>query len=179
MDNIPTVTKLLGLLDKPALLKWANRIGLEGIKLEDYYVKSKAKGNSYHDQVEQMIKLNKEIEDPVLRENYHSFFDGTEIVESEKNITGQYWRGRYDVKFIRDGKTYLCDFKSNAKRVYLENKLQLVAYSEIENVDAIGIVSLPDFKYHPVEINDRTPYTGILRALSHIYKCKNDISYPL
>ena len=176
MNETPTVTKLLSLLDKPALLKWANKIGLNGVKLEDYYKKSKAKGNSYHNQVEDMIKLNKEIEDPTLRKNYHLFFEGSEILDSEKNITGKYWRGRYDVKFKRNGVTYLCDFKSNAKMVYLENKLQLIAYSEIENVDQIGIISLPDFKYYPVTINDKTPYVGILRALSHIYKCKSVIN---
>jgi hypothetical protein len=175
MNNIPSVTKLLSLLDKPALLKWANRIGLEGIALEDYYQKSKSKGLSYHNQVEQMIKLNKEIEDPDLRKNYHSFFDGSEIIDSEKNISGEYWKGRYDVKFKRNGVVYLCDFKSNAKWVYLENKLQLVAYSEIEKVDEIGIISLPDFKYYPVRIKDRKPYIGILRALSHIFTCKQQI----
>lgn len=175
MNKIPTVTQLLQLLDKPALLKWANRIGLDGIPLDEYQSKSKAKGNSYHEQVEQMIKLNKEIEDPILRGNYHKFFDDAEIIESEKNITGEHWRGRFDVKFKRNGMTYLCDFKSNANRVYLENKLQLIAYSEIEKVDAIGIISLPDFKYLPVMIKDRKPYTGILRALSHIYQCKEQI----
>jgi hypothetical protein len=67
---------------------------------------------------------------------------------------------------------YLCDFKSNASGVYLENKLQLVAYSEIDKVDEIGIISLPDFAFHQVRIKDRKPYVGILKALSHIYKCK-------
>jgi hypothetical protein len=175
MNNTPTVTSLLNLLDKPALIKWANRIGLEGIKLEDYYEKSKSKGNSYHSQVEQMIKLNKEIEDPFLRKNFHEFFDGSEILDSEKAVKCEYWQGRFDIKFIRNGITYLCDFKSNAKRVYLENKLQLIAYSEIEKVDSIGVISLPDFKYHPVIIRDRKPYLGILRALSHIYKCKSEL----
>ena len=176
MNKTPTVTKLLALLDKPALLKWANKIGLEGTKLDDYQKRSKAKGNSYHNQVEQMIKHNKEIEDPFLRENYHLFFDGSEILECEKNVTGEHWRGRYDIKFKRNGVTYLCDFKSNAKRVYLENKLQLIAYSEIEKVDEIGIISLPDFKYYPVIVKDRKPYVGILKALSHIYKCKDVIN---
>jgi len=175
MNKIPSITKLLQLLDKPALLKWANKIGLEGTRLDEYQSKSKAKGNSYHNQVEAMIKHNKEIEDPFLRENYHKFFDGSEILESEKTVKGDYWQGRFDIKFKRNGMTYLCDFKSNAKRVYLENKLQLVAYSELEKVDAIGIISLPDFNYYPVEIKNRKPYVGILRALSHIYQCKQEI----
>lgn len=173
MSNIPTVSNLLSLLDKPALIKWANKIGLEGVSLEEHNKQSKAKGNSYHDQVEQMIRFNKEIEDPILRQNYHIFFDGSTIMESEKNVSCEYWKGRYDIKFSRNGVIYLCDFKSNAKSVYLENKLQLVAYSEIENVDEIGIISLPDFTFHHVKIKDREPYVGILRALSHIYKCKS------
>jgi len=168
----PTVTKLLNLLDKPPLMKWANKIGLQGITLDEQYKKSKAKGNSYHNQVEAMIKLNEGIEDPFMRENFHLFFNDSEILESEKDVSCEYWKGRYDVKFKRNGLTYLCDFKTNAKRVYLENKLQLVAYSEIDKVDEIGIISLPDFKYFPVKIKDRKPYTGILRALSHIFQCK-------
>lgn len=175
MKKIPSISNLLQLLDKPALLKWANKIGLEGTRLDEYQSKSKANGNSYHNQVEDMIKHNKEIEDPYLRQQYHLFFDSSEILESEKIVKGEHWQGRFDIKFKRNGVTYLCDFKSNAKRVYLENKLQLVAYSELEKVDAIGIISLPDFKYYPVQIKNRKPYVGILRALSHIYQCKLEI----
>ena len=175
MNNAPSVTQLLSLLDKPALLNWANKIGLEGISLEDHNNRSKAVGRSFHEQVEQMIKLNKEIEDPTLRANYHKFFEGAEIVESEKSVSCEHWKGRYDVKFTRNGTTYLCDYKSNAKGVYFENKLQLIAYSEIESVDELGIISLPDFNYYPVRIKERKPYVGILLALSHIYKCKSQI----
>lgn len=175
MNNVPSVTQLLSLLDKPALLKWANKIGLEGISLDEHRAKSKSVGISFHEQVEAKIKHGTEIKDPVLRSNYDNFFKGSTIFESEKVVSCKHWQGRFDVKFSRNGLTYLCDFKSNAKGVYLENKLQLVAYSEIEQVDEIGIISLPDFKYFQVRIKDRKPYIGILLALSHIYKCKNQI----
>ncbi len=176
MDNTPTVTKLLKLLDKPPLMKWANRIGLQGITLDDYYKQSKAKGNSYHNQVEDAIKLNKEIEDPYLRARFHLFFEDREILDSEKDVSCEHWRGRYDIKFKHKNETWLCDFKTNAKGIYLENKLQLVAYSEIEkDVNRIAIVSLPDFIVMPVVMHDRKPYVGILRALSHIFKCKSEI----
>ncbi len=171
----PTVTQLLKLLDKPPLMKWANKIGLEGIKLEDYYEIAKAKGNDYHDQVENAIKHGEVITDKKLRDNFEAFFSDVIPLESEKDVSCEHWRGRYDIKFERGGETYLCDFKSNAKRVYLENKLQLVAYSEIEQVDRLGIISLPDFKFYPVDIVDRKPYTGILKALSHIHKCRTEV----
>jgi ATP-dependent exoDNAse (exonuclease V) beta subunit len=173
--NQPSVTQLLSLLDKPALLNWANKIGLEGVSLEEHRAKSKSVGRLFHEQVEAKIKTGKEIEDPELRKNYDSFFSGATILESEKVVSCEHWQGRFDVKFSRNGMTYLCDFKSNANGVYLENKLQLVAYSEIEQVDEIGIISLPDFKYFQVRIKDRKPYVGILRALNHIHKCKIQI----
>jgi histidinol phosphatase-like PHP family hydrolase len=175
MSNVPSVTQILNLLDKPALLKWANKIGLEGVSLDEHRSRSKSVGRSFHEQVENRIKHGTEIDDPVLKANFDKFFSGSEITECEKIVSCEHWQGRLDVKFSRNGVTYLCDFKSNASGVYLENKLQLVAYSEIEKVDEIGIISLPDFRYFQVRIKDRKPYVGILRALSHIHKCKNQI----
>jgi hypothetical protein len=88
--NQPSVTQLLSLLDKPALLKWANKIGLEGISLEEHNRKSKAVGNSMHKQVEDKIRLGKEIEDETLRKNFDYFFSGSEIIESEKVIENEH-----------------------------------------------------------------------------------------
>ena len=48
----PSVTELIGMLDKPGLLNWANKIGLDGIKLEDYRKKSMINGTSLHKQIE-------------------------------------------------------------------------------------------------------------------------------
>lgn len=175
MNKIPTVTKLLKLLDKPALINWANRIGLQGVSLDAHREKSKAKGNNWHDEIEKAIKTGKEIDDPDMRAKFHWFFDGVEFLECEKDVMCDKWKGRLDVKFKKGNTTYLCDFKSNAKGVYLENKLQLVAYSEIEKADKLGVISIPDFKFHSVDIPDRRPYVDILNALSTIYKCKQEI----
>lgn len=176
MQATPTVTKLLGLLDKPALLKWANKIGLEGTSLDDHRRNSQSKGNNWHNEIESALKIGREIEDPILRENFHKFIDKVEVLGFEQRISCDHWKGRYDIKFKAKGKTYLCDFKSNAKRVYLENKLQLVAYSEIEKVDEVGIISVPDFTFLSVHIEDRKPYVDILKSLSTIFKCKEAIS---
>jgi hypothetical protein len=176
MNNAPSVTQLLSLLDKPALLNWANRIGLEGVSIEEHRSRSKSVGRSFHEQVENRIKHGTEIDDPVLKANFDAFFAGSEITECEKVVSCEHWQGRFDVKFSRNGVNYLCDFKSNASGVYFENKLQLVAYSEIEKVDEIGIISLPDFKYFQVRIKDRKPYVEILLALSHIHRCKSQIA---
>lgn len=172
MNKIPTVTKLLKLLDKPALLGWANRIGLDGVSLEEHRFKSQSRGNNWHDEIEKAIRLGKEIDDPEMRKKFHWFFKDVEFLDCEKDVMCDKWKGRLDVRFRKGDTTYLCDFKSNVKGVYLENKLQLVAYSEIEPSDRLGIISIPDFKFHRVDIPDRKPYVNILNALSDIYKNK-------
>jgi hypothetical protein len=50
--NKPTVSQLLQLLDKPALLGWANKIGLEGISLDEYRKKSTKGGTDLHKEIE-------------------------------------------------------------------------------------------------------------------------------
>ena len=44
----PSVTELVKLLDVPALMNWANRIGLEGISLKDYRNKESKESVSIH-----------------------------------------------------------------------------------------------------------------------------------
>ena len=51
-----SVTGLISMLDKPALMKWANKIGLQGIELSKYSKKSKSEGNDIHNKVECFLK---------------------------------------------------------------------------------------------------------------------------
>ena len=97
------------------------------------------------------------------------------IIEIEKSIETDYFVGRLDVKIEYNGKIFICDFKSNQKNIYFENKLQLVAYSMAEQCDGLGIISVPDFTFIPVIINDKTPYQHILINLSNIFKLKKQI----
>mgnify|MGYP003426705574 CR=1 FL=1 len=171
----PSVTDLLKLLDKPALLNWANKIGLEGININDYRKKSMAGGSSIHYQIEMYIKHKRPFDSQETMDRFNSFFDGKTIIEIEKPIETEYFKGRMDVSILVDGKKYICDFKSNQKGVYLENKLQLTAYRMAENCDIVGIISVPDFTFIPVNITDFEPYEKILKSLSEIYKYKKII----
>jgi len=54
----PSVSQLLSLLDKPALLGWANKIGLEGKTLLDVRRQNMSAGTNLHKQVERWL-LNK------------------------------------------------------------------------------------------------------------------------
>lgn len=169
----PSVTNLIGLLDKPGLLKWANKIGLEGIHIDDYRKKSLSDGGSIHKQIEVYIKDKTPFINSEHQDNFEKYFSNKTILESEKNIETDYFTGRYDIKIGYNSKTYICDFKSNQKNIYLENKLQLVAYRMADKCDGVGIISVPDFIFLPIRIDDYRPYEEILINLSNIYNLKN------
>ena len=175
MVNKPTVTDLIKLLDKPALLGWANRIGLDGIKLDDYRKKSTTTGTSLHKQIEMYVKEKKPFENLVHQQSFDKYFFDKEILSIETNIETEWFKGRMDLKIGYKGKTYVCDFKSNQSSVYFENKLQLSAYRMAENADGVGIISIPDFTFIPVIIKDFTPYQEILKLLSRIYYLKQSL----
>lgn len=166
----PHVTELLELLNKPALLKWANKIGLEGIKLEDYRKKSLRDGSSLHTQIEEKLKYDVPIQDDILKKNFENFISKCEVVGIEQKVETNYFEGRYDLKMRRDGKIYICDFKSQ-DGIYIENILQLTAYRMSEGDCNIAIVKIPECIFKPLTI-DFAPYEEIIKALSIIWQNK-------
>jgi len=166
--NKPTVTELLDILNKPALMKWANKIGLQGISLDDYRAKSKKAGTSLHKQIEDYLLHGKDFEDSAIQSNFQKFQSDKVFKEVECNIETEYFRGRLDAKIIYKDELYLCDFKSNDS-IYLEQKLQLTAYRMSDRMCKLAIVKIPEFIFKPVIINDFKPYEDLLIELAKIY----------
>lgn len=171
----PALTTLIKMLDKPALLSWANKIGLEGIRLNEYRKKVTGDGTSLHKQIEDYHFKNIPFKDPKHQENFDNYFKDKLILDLEEKIETDYFQGRLDLRINYKGKIYLCDFKSNHKRVYFENILQLAGYRMDSKCDGVGIISIPDFTFIPVKVEDFTPYEEILKNLSNIYKLKQTI----
>ncbi len=172
----PTVTELIGMLDKPALMKWANKIGLEGVSLDEYRAKSQKRGTSYHKQIEDFIMYHKAFEDTGFQARFEQFISDKTIIASEKSFTHALFCGRMDFKFCGPDKVvYIADFKSNQRSVYLENKLQLVAYRMAEGCDKVAIISIPDMAIIPVPILDFAPYERFLTLLSELYRLKKQL----
>ena len=76
----PSVTELIKLLDKPALMYWANKQGLAGIDIKTERKKWLNDGTSMHSQVEEYVKnktpfLNKDHQD-----NFDKFIFDKEIL---------------------------------------------------------------------------------------------------
>lgn len=159
-----SVTKLIALLDKPALLGWANKIGLQGIDLKDYQSKSKKDGNEGHNKLERFFKYGEDFEGSDLLKKE---LIGFTVLGCEIDIDNGFINGRMDLALKKDNEIYICDFKSN-KRIYLGTKLQLSTYKHIYNGHKICFINLDNFKI--VEIDIKTEYYfEIVKRLYQVY----------
>lgn len=170
--NKPTVSQLLQLLDKPALLGWANKIGLEGITLADYRKKSTKGGTDLHKEIELYVNDKIPFKDQETQKRFDELFADKEIISMESKIETDIFRGRMDLEMKFKGKSYVVDFKSSKSGVYFENILQLVAYRMAKKSDCIAVIQIPEMIFKPIEIIDHTPYESILEALYIIWECK-------
>lgn len=168
----PSVTNLIALLDKPALLKWANKIGLEGTHIDDYRSKAKESGTSIHESVEQYLKFKILPDDESLAARIKNFFADKEIMEVEKPIETDWFIGRYDVKLRWKDFVFICDLKSNSK-VYLETKLQLSAYRMADECDHVAVIHLPDFLIQPVSTTEY--HESMIIKLSELFQIKHKL----
>lgn len=169
----PSVTKLIDQLDKPALLKWANKLGLQGTSIDDYRSKAKGEGTDIHSHVENYINHGIPSGDDDLDTRIKKFFSDKEVIETEKTIETDFFIGRYDIKLKWKDITFICDYKSNSK-VYFETKLQLAGYRMSEECDHLAVIHLPEFILRPVHI-DLGIYSQLLIHLSAIYRLKEQI----
>ena len=166
----PSVSNLIDLLDKPALMRWANKIGLQGIPLDDYKSKSKSEGTDYHLAVENFLKFGMLSEEEGFNNKMQSFFKDKEILGSEVSIEHELFLGRYDVKLKWKDFVFVCDFKSG-KSVYFETKLQLAAYAMVEKCH-VAVVKIPDFILHPITY-DVPVYEEMITLLARLWELKS------
>jgi hypothetical protein len=174
MIKKPSVSDLIKLLDKPGLLNWSNKLGLDGIVLQEAQKKYRNDGTSLHSQIKTYIKYGI----PMLIENNQIaldyFLKNKKVIACENKIETKYFTGRYDLKYECNYNICIGDFKLNGG-VYLENKLQLVAYGMAEQCDELIIIRIPGFYIEETSIVDRYQYEEILKHLSAIYYLKKEI----
>lgn len=168
----PSVTKLIEQLDKPALLKWANKIGLQGIHIDEYRSKAKTEGSDIHHQVEMYLKFGALTEDESINQKMVKFFSDKEIISIEQPIESDYFVGRFDVKLRWKDFVFICDFKSSSG-VYFETKLQLASYKMSTECDHVAVIHLPDFILRPVDLYFE--HYEFMKTLSKLYELKSKV----
>ena len=169
------MTQLIDLLDKPGLLKWANKLGLQGINIDDKRKRSLERGSSMHKQVEAVVLGTGTFEREIDAMSFAEFRKHCEIKEVEQAIETEWFVGRYDALVSVAGEDYIVDFKGGYKgKLYLDYKLQLVAYT-MARPAKMAVVPTPSFHFIPVEIADRRPYERMLICLSELWALKKEI----
>jgi len=170
-----SVTELLKLLDKPALLNWANKQGLQGIDISKDRSKWLKDGTSIHSQIENFLLKGTPFINKETQFKFVKFMANKEVLGIENKIETEWFTGRYDIKLLIENKEYIVDWKLNHKTLYLENKLQLIGYAMSEKCDGLAIVSVPDLTLMKFSVSNREPYEEILKALAMIYNYKKEI----
>lgn len=172
----PSVTKLIDLLNKPGLIKWANKIGMKGIDVELYRADAKSKGSSKHQAIEDFTRgiLS---EDEELNNRMEHFFSDKQIIDTEISFETEFFTGRYDIKLAWHDLVFICDYKSSRK-VYFETKLQLAAYRMAVPCDKLAVIHFPDLLIDPIDI-DIQKYSQFLVKLSELYELKEELDPKL
>jgi hypothetical protein len=152
--RVPGVTTILGVLNKPALVKWANNLGLQGIDSTSYVDALASIGTLAHEMIQEYLggpKWDREgstrteidaAENAVLSFHEWERVNGikmeTEAIElqlvSESNLYGGTidWLGRID------SKRWLVDIKTS-KALYPEHTYQVAAYHRLLIENGYGV----------------------------------------
>jgi hypothetical protein len=188
--SVPSVTTILGVLNKPALLVWANNFGLQGYKIGEYVDELAQVGSCAHSMVEAMLKGGTpDLDDyskaqiDLAENSILSFLEwqrqnSFEVIETELLLVSERLRygGTIDCYCKLNGKLTILDFKTG-KAIYDEHILQVSAYKNlaIENgypVNQVGILQIgrtEDEGFSECYISDTETHFELFKSCLNIY----------
>ena len=147
-ELVPSVTTILSLLNKPALVKWANNLGLQGIDVTKYVDILADAGSLAHDMIldyfRGIITDTSECSQDVIKKAENAFLSFLEwakqrklepvLVEHEMVSETKKYGGKCDWYGYEDGIKTLLDFKTGSG-IYEEHAIQLAAYKTLVEYD--------------------------------------------
>lgn len=194
--RVPGSTTITGLLNKPYLITWSNRLGLEGIDSTKYRDDAASVGTLAHAMVQAHLQgetLDMGIysqRDIDLAENaLVSYYDWEknhkiEPIICEVPLVSEKYRygGTVDCYCKLDGVPTLLDFKTG-KAIYDEYFFQLAAYEELlkehgypveqRRILRIGREETEGFEERGVP--DTTKYFEVFKSLLNVYYLKKEL----
>jgi len=202
-ERVPSATTILGLLNKPALVFWANQMGLDGINTRNYVDDKAQIGTLTHKMVEcycngeEIDYTNYEFDQFETAEIAYAkwetfiFQQKFKPIENETMLVSDAYRfgGQIDIYAELNGKKALIDIKT-CKSVHFEQFLQLSAYHHLlkesgREVETIMICRIGRDKDEGFEIKEITLEQSkklfeIFLSLLSIYNLKkHDLVKPL
>lgn len=186
MEKLPSVTRVVSLLSSKHLLEWSNKLGLNGVILEEYLEERSSVGELVHTMILDYIEGN----DTVLKAyNQYAIDEANRIFNrfldfwntyklnpllvEEKIYTDKYC-GIIDLYATSANKHILIDFKTGFLK--LTHKIQVSAYKKLleDNglkVDEVYILSLTlkSDSYIFARIYDTDKYYACFMHLLEVY----------
>lgn len=196
---VPGATTIVGQLDKPFLVTWANELGFARIDYKEFVDKKAKLGSLIHDIIQSHL-LHTEIEIPptitddelalaeaafyryLEWEKDHTISD----VEVEKGLVSETYQygGYLDIYCKVDGVWTIIDIKTSSS-INLEQQIQVSSYEQLvrENnlpVDCLLIINTgkdPSSELEIMEIaRDRaSKYFKLFKALVDVYYIKKEV----
>ena len=151
--KVPGSTTVVGLINKPYLLEWANKLGKDGIDLNTYMNKTREDGKLVHSILESYVG-KKEVDLSSYKDEdidkAEKLFFGNFLpwakennfipIFSEKEFVSEKYKfgGIIDAYGEIDGKKVLIDFKTS-KQIYGEHLIQLISYWELLEENGVQV----------------------------------------
>jgi hypothetical protein len=193
--KVPGVTTILGVLNKPALVKWANNLGLQGIDSSKYRDKAASIGTLAHLMVQNYLQNTEgdysafSDDDISLAENsLLSFYEwlknnNLEPLFQEKAFISEKYQygGTIDCYGILNGKYTLLDFKTSSG-IWPEMLHQVAggyyqllkeAGLEVEQIRILRIGRSEDEGFEDRVVTNWNLHWGIFESALKIYNYQN------
>ncbi len=142
--RVPGVTTFIGVLNKPALVSWANNLGLQGINVKDYVDDKADIGTLVHEMMFCDLKGEKAdtsyytaIQIEIAKNSFKKYLNWKKqhtiksIVLEYGMVSEKYqYGGTIDNYCLLDGVPTLIDYKTS-KAIYSEMFIQVAAYRQL------------------------------------------------
>lgn len=195
---VPGVTTIVGMLNKPQLVSWANRLGLQGIDSATYTAAAAGAGTCAHEMIQAIVggpevDLTKYSGEEIAQaqnavEKFKTWLGSHEMETQaiEMQLVSEKYRvgGTIDWLGRLDGKMTLADIKTSGK-IYEEHIIQVAAYKkmleeagyEVEDVRILRFSRDDDDNQRDMGLSDRQLSFGweIFLHLRNIYDLKQNI----
>ena len=186
-EEVPSVTTILKILNKPFIAKWANSLGWKRQSYDKVLEESANKGTFVHELLhEYLFKEGKEFDisnpDTVnfIYENINAFKDflkeyDLEPIWGEKSYSTDKYGGTIDLLCNLNKKLTILDFKTS-KRFYSSHFIQLGAYIQLLEkhdifVDQVGICRIKDGEVNIklIQRSDMEQYIELFNKLTDVF----------
>lgn len=185
--EVPSVTTILKILNKPALCKWANYLGFKRQNIDKVLEESANKGTEVHFMLNAFLFKKKFIYIDgkgvdknyltVVLDNFITWLNGHTLkpILGEEPITSYLYGGTVDLYCELDGKKTILDFKTS-KNFYSSMFLQLAAYTTMMEaigyeVDQVAILLINDkmCKHRIIRREELDEYMEIFDLLAQLF----------